>query len=221
MTEPTASVPTAGRPAGIVLVVLGVASLGLLLNHPSPSAQTFADVLRGEAANRTTDAVVHGGFIAILGAQLVCLAILAIRIGIHRASVIAAYLLTAIGAAALMLSMGLDGLVTPAIAARYVDVVEHHNDARTIFVLLGTLIRFLMPAGLLFVAIGLVFWGAALRERETLVRVVRWFGAVTGVLIIAGIATTAGMVPHVLMIAILAIALWDVLVGLALTLRRI
>ncbi len=211
----------AGRPAGLALLVLAVASLGLLVNHPSAAAQTFADVLRSEAASRTVDAVVHGGFIAVLGAQLVCLAVLSMRLGLHRIPAVAGLVLGAIGTAFLMLSMLLDGLVTPAIAARYVDVVERQGEARILFVLLGTIIAFVMPTGLLFQAAGMMSWSAAFVRREGLLRGAGLFGIAAGAMIIVAIAATAGRVPYVLIGAIVVAAGWYGLIGLALTLRRI
>jgi energy-converting hydrogenase Eha subunit C len=211
----------AGRPAGIALLVLGAASLGLLANHPSGAAQTFAEVLREESANRIRDALVHGGFIVVLAAELVCLAIFSMRLGLQRSAVVAGLVLTSVGAVFLMLSMLLDGLVTPAIATRYVDVVERHGDAKTLFVLLGAVIGTAMPVGLLFQAAGTAFWSAALLLRAGLLRSVGIFGVAIAALVIVGVAATAGRVPHVLIGAIVASAVWYALVGLALIRRRV
>lgn len=221
MTDSITAGTPPGRPAGIVLILLGLLSLALLSNHPSAASQSFADVLRGEATNRIADAIVHGGFIAVLGAQLACLAILSMRLGLDRASVIAAFVFTAIGSAALMLSMLLDGLVTPAIAARYVDVVDHHNDARILLVLLGTVVRFAMPVGLLFQTVGVIAWGVALRGRPRVPGAASWLGIVAGALAIVAIAASAGMVPHVMIGVILTTTLWFVGLGIGLVLRRI
>jgi hypothetical protein len=120
-----------------------------------------------------------------------------------------------------MLSMLLDGLVTPAIAARYVDVAERQAEARTLFVLLGTVIGFLMPIGLLFQAAGMASWSAVLVRGDGLLRGTGLFGFAAAALVIAGIAATAGRVAHVLIGAIVVAAAWYALVGLALTLRRL
>ena len=208
-----------GRPAGIALVIFAALSLALLANHPSGAARSFAEVLRDEAANRGLDALVHGGFIAILAGQLVCFAILTIRLGLDRPFAVAGLVLTSIGAAFLMLSMLFDGLVTPAIAARYVDVVERHGDARTLFVFLGAILSFLMPIGLVFQAVGLAAWSVGWVRGRGLVRVTGLYGVAAAIAIIAGIAATGGTIPHVLMLAILVVAAGYALVGIAL-LRR-
>ena len=218
--RPKLSTPP-GRPAGIALLALSLVTAGLLHNHPSPAAQGFADVLRKEGADRVVDAVVHGGFIAVMAAQLSCLAILVARIGAARSAVLVALVLTAIGSGALMLSMVLDGLVVPAIAARYVDLAERQEEARTLFALLGTLIRFLMPGGLLLQAAGLVAWGVAIEGRGALLRCIRWGGIVGGAAIVVAIAATGGMLGAALIASILLIAVWLVLVGVALTLGRL
>ena len=54
------------RAIGLLLIASSVASLLLLANHPGGSAHSFADTLKQEAANRGIDALVHGGFIAVL-----------------------------------------------------------------------------------------------------------------------------------------------------------
>jgi hypothetical protein len=208
-----------GRPAGIALVLFAALSLALLANHPSGTARSFAEVLRDEATNRGLDALVHGGFIAILAGQLVCFAILTIRVGLHRPLAVAGFVLTSIGAAFLMLSMLFDGLVTPAIAARYVDVVERHGDARILFVFLGAVLSFLMPIGLLFQAAGLAAWSVGWARKRGLVRATGIFGVAAAIAVIAGIAATGGTIPHVLMLSIIVIAAGYALVGAAL-LRR-
>jgi hypothetical protein len=208
-----------GRPAGIALAVLAALSLALLANHPSGAARSFAEVLRDEAANRGLDALVHGGFIAILAGQLVCFAILTIRIGLHRPLAVAGFVLTSIGAGFLMLSMLFDGLVMPAIAARYVDVVERHGDARTLFVFLGVVLSFLMPMGLVFQAAGLAAWSMGWLRGRGLVRATGLYGVAAAIAVIAGIAATGGTIPHVLMLSIIVVAAGYALVGAAL-LRR-
>jgi hypothetical protein len=213
-----------GKGAGVALVILAVLSLALLVNHPSGAARTFADVLREEAANRRLDALVHGGFIAVLAAQLVCFAILTMRLGLHRPLAIAGMVLSSIGAGFLMLSMLFDGLVTPAIAARYVDVidiVERQNDARALFVFVGATIAFLMPAGLAFQAAGLASWSLGFVRREGLLRATGLYGLAAASATVVGIAATGGRVPHVLIAAIVLVAAGYALVGIALMRRRL
>jgi hypothetical protein len=214
----------AGRPAGIALVILAVLSLALLANHPSGAARSFADLLREEAANRGLDALVHGGFIAVLASQLVCLAIMTVRLGLGRPLAIAGMVLTAIGAAFLMLSMLLDGLVTPAVAVRYlevVDVVERQNDAKALFVLLGAAVSFLMPAGLVLQATGLACWSGVFVRRSGLLRAIGVYGVVVAIAAVAGIAATGAKVPHVLIAAIVLVAAAYALIGVALLRRRL
>ncbi len=220
-TPPSAAGAPDGKGLGLVLVVLAAASLGLLANHPSAPAQTFAELLRNEAANQILDAVVHGGFIVVVAAQLACLAIVSMRMSRRRAWAATGLVLASVGAGFLVFSMLLDGLVTPALAALYVDKLDRQNDARPLFALLGMLVRFLMPAGLLFQSSALVCWGIALVGGSGLRRGTGWFGIVAGTSVIVAVATTAGMVVHVLIGALVVVAAWYALLGVALLRERV
>ena len=209
-----------GRAAGITLAALAALTLVLLLNHPSGAAQSFAEMLKEEAANRVADGVVHGGFIAVLGGELACLAALFTRRAI-RPWASAALVLFGIGAGLLMLSMLVDGLLTPAIAARYAEVPEKQEGARVAFVLIGALIRVLMPAGLLFQAVGLAIAALGLRAKDTLIRAASVLGLVVSVLTIAGVAATGGTSPHIVIVSLLGFAAWYATTGIAAALGRL
>jgi hypothetical protein len=208
--------PPGGRAAGLMLVGMAIVTGGLLINHPSGSGHTFAEVLRSEAADQVVDAIVHGGFIVVLSLELVGMAIVSARIGLRRPAVIAALVFALFGAGFLALSMCLDGLVLPAIAVRYAEVPEKVDQARSLFVLLGTLVRFLMPVGLLFQAASVAAWSAALWPCSGIVRTAAIVGIVVAVLAAAGIAATAAMSPHMLIGALVGMALWYALVGVGL-----
>jgi hypothetical protein len=210
-----------GKTLGVVLIALAAASLGLLANHPSAPAQTFAELLRNEAADQTLDGVVHGGLIVVVAAQLACLAIVSMRMSRRRAWAVAGLVMASAGAGFLMLSMLLDGLLTPALAALYVDKLDRQNDARPLFALIGMLVRFLMPAGLLFQAASLVCWGGPLVADSGLRRGTGWFGIVAGILVAAAVTMTAGRVTHVLIGALVAIAAWYALLGVTLLRGRL
>ncbi|MGZ5714796.1 MAG: hypothetical protein ACXWIG_11625 [Caldimonas sp.] len=208
------------RAVGIALALLAFASLALVLNHPSGAAHDFAEMLKEEAAHRVADAVVHGGFIAILGGELACLAVLLMRPAI-RPWAIVALVLFAIGTGFLMLSMLIDGLVTPALAARYADVPDKQESARAVFVLLATLIGFLMPAGLLFQAVALGLAAAGLWRPDALVRCASVWGVLVALAAIAGVAATAAASPHVVIAALLGFAAWYAATGTAMALGRL
>jgi len=228
MTSPASTIDIDHRPsgkgAGIVLVVCAALTLVLLANHPSGAARTFADIVRDEAANAGRDALVHGGFIGVLAGQLACLAIMTIRLGLDRPLAVAGLVLTAAGAGLLTGSMLLDGLVTPAVARRYVaviDVAERQSDAKALFVLLGATVSFLMPVGLVLQAAGLACWSAVLARGAGLVRATGAYGALATIAVVAGIVATDGKVPHVLMAAIVLLGAAYALVGVALVRRRL
>ena len=67
MSDTATTPPRDGKPiTGAVLIATAAASLVLLVNHPGGQARDFAGVLQEEAANRMMDALVHGGFVAVL-----------------------------------------------------------------------------------------------------------------------------------------------------------
>src|SRR5262249_34333381 len=83
--------------------------------------------------------------------------------GAGREPVIAGLALSAMGFGALAGSLTLDGLVIPDVAARYLTAPpEATQSAKALFVVCGSLIRFLMPMGLAFQAAAAVAWGLAL-----------------------------------------------------------
>ncbi|HEX4295270.1 MAG TPA: hypothetical protein VHZ29_14135 [Rhizomicrobium sp.] len=216
MSDPT---EPSTRGAGILSIATGIAAFALLANHPGGAAHDFAGVLRDEAANRVMDAVVHGGFIAVLALQTVCYAIFSARIGFSRATAAAGLIFFAFGTAFLSASMVLDGLVTPAVAAKYLAAPDRIEFARSLFVLIGTLIGFLMPIGLAFQSAAIACWGWAL-SASRLSRAAGVFGLALGAISLAALASNlAAPNPLVLMGAIAATSVWAVVTGIVL-LRR-
>ena len=212
-----------GRAAGVVLGLCAVGSVILLLNHPGGAAHSFLEVLKSEADNQGSDAAVHGGFVVAMAVEYVCFAVLAARLGLGRIAVLEAMIFTAIGFAAMTGSMILDGLVTPAVAAKYLTAPPARvEEARGLLVLISTLIRFLMPMGLGFQAAGVIGWGAALLSRDRAAKIVGAVGLAVGAgLLLALAATYSELNPIVLMAGIAAIALWNLAAGLLLALRKV
>ena len=201
------------RTAGGLAIASGIASLALLASHPGGEAQSFADVLKNEAANRLLDGIVHGGFIAVLGLQLVCYSVFAARLGLSRITTVAGLVFFAMGTAFLCASMVIDGLATPAIAARYITSPQKLEFARSLFVLMGTLVGLLMPIGLLCQSLAITAWGwsvvASSRSRFIGVAGMCMGGTMCAALAL-GFAQTN---PFVLMGALAGTALWAFAVG--------
>src|SRR3569832_824632 len=222
MTIASATLPSPSlsplRGIGVLAIATGIAGIALLAFHPGGAATDFAGVLKEEAANRAADALVHGGFIVVLALQTVCYAMLSARLGLTRTVVVAALVFFAFGAAFLSGSMLVDGLMTPAIAARYVSKPDKIETARALFVLMGTAISFLMPVGLAFQSAAVAAWGWALTASGS--RGLGLAALATGTIMIAAmVAGLATMNPIALMIGIAGSAMWAMLAGIAL-LRR-
>jgi len=204
------------RGTGAVLIATAIAMLALFAFHPGGDAHGLAAVLKDEAAHRTQDAIVHGGFIAVLSIQSICYAIFSARPGLQRPAALAGLVFFAFGTAFLCGSLVVDGLVTPAVAARYADAPDKIEFARSLFVLMGALIGVLMPLGLAFQSAAVAAWGWALMAAGA-ARAAGISGVTLGVLLLLALgANVAIMNPVVLMIALAAMALWALIVGVAL-----
>jgi hypothetical protein len=157
------------------------------------------------------DALVHGGFIVVLALQLICYAALTRSLALHM-SAVAGMIFFTIGTVFMCGSLFLDGLVTPAIAAHYVMKPDKIESARVIFVLLGTMVSFLMPIALMFQSAAVAAWGWALTANGW--RVIGTLGlGLGGLFLVALPAAFVMMNPIVLMGAIAAMAIWAVGVG--------
>jgi hypothetical protein len=214
MTVAAATLPSPRlRGIGSLAIATGIAGFGLLAFHPGGAATDFAGVLREEAANRAGDALVHGGFIVVLALQSVCYALLSMRLGLTRGMVMAGLVFFAFGAVFLSASMLVDGLMTPAIAARYLVKPDKIEAARTLFVLMGTAISFLMPVGLAFQSAAVAAWGWALTTGGS--RALGLAALAIGAAMMAAI--TAGFAnPLALMAGIAGTAIWAILAGILL-----
>jgi len=205
---------------GLLLIAAGLASVGLLALHPGGGGRDFAEVLKDEAANRVMDAVVHGGFVIILVLELIGYAALSRRLGFNRLPVLAGFVFFTVGAAFFAGSLIMDGLVTPAVATRYLAAPEKIDIAKSLFVFAGAMIGVLMPAGLFFQSLGIASWGLALLSNPTPSRAAGLLAVTIGGVLIAALAVTiAAMDPIVLMAGIVMLAVWSLAAGLLLTTR--
>ncbi|HEY1630605.1 MAG TPA: hypothetical protein VGF56_04785 [Rhizomicrobium sp.] len=202
--------PQAGKPVtGAALVLAALVSASLLAIHPGGAAQDFPSLLQEETANRALDALVHGGVIVVLAVELVGYAVFARRV--DRTSSLAALIFFAMGTAFFCASMVLDGLVIPALAAKYLPVPAKYDAARSLFALCGILIQFLMPLGLGFQAASIAAWGWALIQSRA-ARIAGGVGLLASAALLAGLALQP-MNPLVLMGGVAVVTLWAFLMG--------
>jgi hypothetical protein len=107
-----------------------------------------------------------------------------------------------------MASMVLDGFATPAIAVRFVGT-DDLQPAKTLFVLVGTLIRFLMPMGLLFQFVAMLSWSSVIVKGPGLARAVGLVGLVVAILLIVTIlAIPTAKAAHVILGGVALQAIW-------------
>jgi hypothetical protein len=206
----TDDVPTGRQRRGLAaaFTVCALASLTLLANHPSGSPGSFADLIKDEAAHRFIDAVVHGGFSITLVALIVCFIFLSRFLGSSKPSVVIGLVSFCAGCGALIASMVLDGFVAPAIAVRFAGV-DDLQPAKTLFILVGTLIGFLMPTGLLLQSVAMLSWSSAIAKVPGFRRTVGLFGLAGAIsLIVAIFATPAVAAAHVILGGVALQSIW-------------
>lgn len=209
------------RALAAALAACGLASLGLLANHPGAGAKTFSDVLHGEARDQLIAGIVHGGFIATLSALLICFVYLSRYLGRDRVPVVVGFVAFCIGTGAMMASMIVDGFVVPAIAVRFADLSAPDNlaAARTLFAMCGTLIRFLMPMGMALQGIAMLGISLALVGRRGMARAAAIYGICVG-LLLSGTLLVAPttMLEHLLLLGIVLEAIWYFAIAAAIAL---
>ena len=185
-----------------------VASLTLLANHPRGGTGGLAILIKDEAAHQSIDGVVHGGFGITLVALVVCFVVLSRLLGFAKTPVIIGLVCFCTGCSALMASLALDGFAIPAMAVRFAGV-DDLQPARTIFILLQSLIGLLMPTGLLFQLVAMIGWSSVIVKGAALRRAVGAFGLATAILLIVAIvAAPAGMAPHLALGGVILQSIW-------------
>jgi hypothetical protein len=197
-------------------------TLALLANHPAAGAHTIADLIKDQVRNQFADALVHGGFIVTLSVLIVCFVILSRALGMARVAVVAGLVAFCVGCGALMGSMIVDGFVIPAIAVRVsgMGTAEGLTRAETLFILCGTLIRFLMPMGLLFHGVAMLSWSSAIVGIRGW-RLAGVFGLAGGILLTGALlAPLPQSGEHVLLGGIVVLAVWYLALAGALCARN-
>jgi hypothetical protein len=215
MTEVQSQPTPATRTAGALAIVTGIAALALLAAHPEGGGNTFAEYMKSEAATRVMSGIVHGGFIFVLSLQIVAYAMLSGRLGLSRISTMAGLVFFACGAAFMSGNLLMDGLTSPGVAVRYLPVPDKVDYARSLFVLIANMTRFMMPIGLAFQSAAIAAWGWALTAAGR--RALGLFAILMGTATVVAIGANAILLfnPFVLMGAIVATAVWAIAVGIA------
>jgi hypothetical protein len=119
--------------------------------------------------------VVHGAFIVVQCVLMVCFVIGSRMLGPDRVAVIVGMVMICVGCGALIASMLLDGFVSEALRARS---SADPGTARILLGFCGTLIRFLMPLGLILQSVAMLSWSSVLLTGAGVARGVGIFGSV-------------------------------------------
>jgi hypothetical protein len=125
--------------------------------------------------------VVHGGFIVLQCVLMVCFVIWSRMLGSRRLAVVVGMVMFCVGCGALIGSMLLDGFVSPALEARY---TADPGSARILLSFCGTLMRFLMPLGLMLQSVAMLSWSSVLLKEAGVTRAAGVFGVVCALTVI-------------------------------------
>jgi hypothetical protein len=204
----------AQRGLAAALLCCALTTLVLLASHPAGGGRTLVEIIQTEARDQRIDALVHTGFVVTLTVLIVCFVLVARLLGPTRPAVLTGLVSFCVGCGLLMLSMVLDGLAVSDSAALI--------PARTALMLCGVLIRILMPMGLVFQAATMLAWSLAIAARQGLRLAMAVYGTFAAVLLFCGVLfAPAALSEHVLLGAIVLLALWYGALALLVGTRRI
>jgi len=217
-----------GRGLAAALLCCALITLVLLANHPAGAGHSLIEVISAEARDQRADAIVHTGFVVTLAFLIVCLVSVARLLGPTRPTVLIGLVSFCVGSGMLILSMILDGLAVPAIAVRFVAITDPAAllPARTALMFCGVLIGILMPLGLLFQAATMLSWSIAIATlqgtRPGLRLAMAVYGALAAALLVCGLLLApAALSGHVLLGAVVLLALWYAALALLIGTRAI
>jgi hypothetical protein len=184
----------------------------LLLAHPNEQAHSIQEVAELEVRLRGINAAVHGGTILVL-VLLLGAHVLLVRLTdrIRLGATLAAIALGA-GCVLMMLSLVLDGFVTPALAVQFLAAksAPAQQAIQSQMQFCGTCIRALMPLALASFAVSAVLWCGPLMRLNRRGRFVGAIGAAVGLGICALIVCAPPqMFAYVLVGGLLLVALWQ------------
>jgi hypothetical protein len=200
MTQPQLA-PMEASPGG--RVIAGALALGsalfvltLMLHAEGAPATTLAEAVRSLAAEGTDQRVVHGMLFLFSAVMLFGYAGFALRIGLSEAPALAGLVAYAIATLAVMAQTLLDGIVLPAVAARYTAAPDAELAAlKPLLVLSGALLGVLFQLWLIGSACAILLWSIALLRRPGFNRIAAAIGFVAGALPLASLAWP-GAHPH-------------------------
>ena len=211
-----------GRAAGIAIAICAMVTIFAISHHPTVSTRAPAEALTQMVQLATTDRIVHGSLIAIMGILLFCFAVFTLRRGLHRATSVAAIIAYAAGIAAVIGAALIDGFLTPAIAERYAGTPPDVLKTVIPFLLVGALaIQILSKFGFVAMSIGVAFWSADLFMTPGVLRVTGAIGFVSGIVAVGLLAFAGHLNPHSLGAIVIVQAVWYLAVAVLLVRRLV
>ncbi len=210
-----------GRATGIALLIASVLTVALMATHPTVHAHEPAEFIGAVARQATTNAVVHGSLIVLMGILVYCYSCLASRLGLDSACVRAGLVAYVMGIVAVMPAALTGGFLIPEFVERFRDrpaqdllVMKHILTLCSLAMQLGTRVWVVATSA------AVILWSVALTGRGA--RTVGVLGVVAGVAPLVALA--AGRLPtnvHGVGAFVLVQAVWGVAVGVLMIRGRI
>ena len=209
------------RRAGIVLVAATIVSILAMAHHPSIHSHEPAAAIAEIGTKAALGRIVHGVLIALMGLELYAFAVLADRLGARRDAVRLGFVAYAIGIGAMIGAALISGFVVTHLASHYAeagaDPSAFTNLAR--FAMAGN--QSLAQLGVIAISVAILAWSVALLHD----RAQRWL-AIVGLAasVLPALALVAGATRldvSGMTLVVIAEAIWNVAVGVALIRGRL
>ena len=214
---------------GIAALLVGlpaVVELALILHHPVPTrtigAAGAADPFAGIAAVIDANRAFHAVLILLMLAQLTGLLLLAQRLGLHRAPVVAGGVLCAVATILLLLATTHDGFVTFELIARCrASAGGCGEGTRAALAIVAASVQAFTKLGLVAQSFGFAAFAAALWRRPGRLRLAGLAGLIIALAPLALLASATYVGAALIMQVLVAHALFGTAAALLLGLGRI
>ena len=207
------------RVAGPVLIVSAIASIAALALDPSATASDTRTLLQQLATTGPAHQLAHAVQMTCVTGYAFGFSVLASRLGLKRAPVLAGLVAYGLGVAMMLIATVNDGFLTPAIAQRFVQApAEDLEIARDLIRYAGMSITYFGDLAFVLMGVGVALWASVLAQRGRFAATTAAVGLVIGLGTVGAIAWRPALDMGVLMGVVLGQLVLNVLVG-ALLLR--
>lgn len=204
------------RRAGLVLVAATIVSIVAMAHHPSVGSHEPAAAIAEIGTKATLNRLVHGVLIALMGLELCAFAVFGDRLGTRRDAVRVGFVAYALGIGAMIGAALISGFVITGLAAHYAEAGADPAAFANLARLAMTGNQALAQFGTVAISAAILAWSIALlRDRSR-----RWLAIVGfAASMLPALALVAGVIRldvHGMTLVVVAEAIWNIAVGVAL-----